>query len=64
MTDGVISDSAYSTPSKGTAGSWITIDLVKTWKAKSFETLAVWFRTDFGGCSPENGGTRGTRSNT
>ena len=58
VTDGVISSSAYSTATKGQAGSWFTIDLVDTWKASSFETLAVWFRSNVGGTYPENGGMK------
>ena len=58
VTDGVISSSAYSTATKGQAGSWFTIDLVDTWKATSFETLAVWFRSNVGGTYPENGGMK------
>ena len=53
VTDGVISSSAYSTATKEKAGSWFTIDLVDTWKATSFETLAVWFRSNVGGTYPE-----------
>ena len=58
VTDGVISSSAYSTATKGQAGSWFTIDLVDTWKSSSFETLAVWFRSNVGGTYPENGGMK------
>ncbi len=58
VTDGVISSSAYSTATKGQAGSWFTIDLVDTWKATSFETLAVWFRSNVGGTYPGNGGMK------
>lgn len=58
VTDGVIADNSYSTASKGQAGSWFTIDLVDTWKATSFETLAVWFRSNVGGTYPENGGMK------
>ena len=58
VTDGVISSSAYSTATKGQAGSWFTIDLVDTWKATSFETLAVWFRSNVGGTYPQNGGMK------
>lgn len=58
VTDGVISSSAYSTASKEQAGSWFTIDLVDTWKASSFETLAVWFRSNVGGTYPEQGGMK------
>lgn len=57
VTDGVISSSAYSTASKN-AGSWFTIDLVDTWKASSFETLAVWFRSNVGGTYPEHDGLK------
>ena len=57
VTDGVIADNSYSTASKN-AGSWFTIDLVDTWKATSFETLAVWFRSNVGGTYPENGGMK------
>lgn len=58
VTDGVISSNAYSTATKGQAGSWFTIDLVDTWKATSFETLAVWFRSNVGGTFPEHGGMK------
>ena len=58
FTDGIISTSNYNTPSKGQAGSWATIDLGDTWKATSFETIAVWYRSLVGGTYPENGGVK------
>lgn len=58
VTDGVIADNNYVTSDKGAAGSWFTIDLVDTWKATSFETLAVWFRSNVGGTYPEQGGMK------
>ena len=58
VTDGVIRDNSYSTASKGKAGSWFTIDLESVWKATSFETICVWFRSNVGGTFPENGGMK------
>ena len=58
VTNGTIADNEYVTASKGSAGSWFTIDLVDTWKAKSFETIAIWFRSNTPGTYPENGGLK------
>ena len=60
VTDGTISggNDNYITSDKGQAGSWFTIDLQSVWKASSFETICVWFRSNVGGTFPENGGMK------
>lgn len=59
ITDGVISSTSYSTPTKGGAGgSWLSVDLGAVWKASSFENIAIWFRSNIGGTYPENGGMK------
>ena len=58
LTDGLISNNSYVTPTKGQAGSWAYVELNSSWKASSFETLVVWFRSLVGGTFPENGGLK------
>lgn len=56
-TNGVISSNDYVTAHiGGQGGSWHMVDIGSLWKASSFETIAVWFRSGTGGTWPENGG--------
>ena len=58
-TNGIISsgNTDYVTAHKGgQGGSWHSVDIGSLWKASSFETIAVWFRSGTGGTWPENGG--------
>lgn len=56
-TNGIIATNDYVTAHKGgEGGSWHMVDLGSLWKASSFETVAVWFRSATGGTWPENGG--------
>lgn len=55
ITDGVV-DGTYATPTKGVAGSWYYIDLGEIYEAEGIDAVAIWYRIDFGGTWPQNGG--------
>ena len=56
LTDGIIANDNFQTPTKGQAGSWMTVNLGKAYEAAVIDQVYVWFRYNFGGCYPENGG--------